>query len=176
MPAKSWTAKYFPDARTRLVVHFGFEMADEFTSNTFPFRFTIPPASLDPSVPRPGPYLFHGGGMQNPQYPLLSTNALQFMPATSLRSTSSSAASSTSTRESSENSLTEGYVNRNRCPNWSDTETRFLLEIWRDSFPVGRRRNSGAWDTIAKKLRALVIWIFWVNGLNFTVKTDVKFN
>ena len=78
MPAKSWTAKYFPDARTRLVVHFGFEMADEFTSNTFPFRFTIPPASLDPSVPRPGPYLFHGGGMQNPQYPLLSTNALQF--------------------------------------------------------------------------------------------------
>ena len=71
------------------MVHFGFEMADEFASNTFPFRFTIPPASLDPSVPRPGPYLFHGGGMQNPQYPLLSTNALQFMPATSLRSTSS---------------------------------------------------------------------------------------
>ena len=29
------------------MVHFGFEMADEFTSNTFPFRFTIPPASLD---------------------------------------------------------------------------------------------------------------------------------
>lgn len=28
-------------------------MADEFTRNTFPFRFTIPPASLDPSVPRP---------------------------------------------------------------------------------------------------------------------------
>ena len=24
-----------------------FKMADEFTSNTFPFRFTIPPASLD---------------------------------------------------------------------------------------------------------------------------------
>ena len=35
------------------MVHFGFEMADEFTRNTFPFRFTIPPASLDPSVPRP---------------------------------------------------------------------------------------------------------------------------
>ena len=70
MPAKSWTAKYFPDARTRLMVHFGFEMADEFTSNTFPFWFAIPPASLDPSVPRPGPYLFHGGSMQNLQYPL----------------------------------------------------------------------------------------------------------
>ena len=57
--------------------------------------------------------------MQNPQYPLLSTNALQFMPALSLRSTSSSAsspASSTSTGESSENSPTEGSVNRNRWP------------------------------------------------------------
>ena len=144
MPAKSWTAKYFPDARTRLVVHFGFEMADEFTSNTFPFLFTIPPASLDPSVPRPGPYLFHGGGMQNPQSPLLSTNALQFMPATP-----SSAASSTSTGESSENSPTERSVNWNRCPNWSDAETRFLLEIWMDRFPISRR-NSGAWDKVAR--------------------------
>ena len=120
MPAKSSTAKCFPDARARLVVHFSFEMADEFTRNIFPFRFTIPPASLDPSVPQPGPYLFHGGSMQNPQYLLLSTNALQFMPATSLRSTSSSPASSTSTDESSDNSPTEGCVNRNRCPNWSD--------------------------------------------------------
>ena len=30
------------------------------TRNTFPFRFTIPPASLDPSVPWPGPYLLPG--------------------------------------------------------------------------------------------------------------------
>ena len=90
--------------------------------------------------------------MHNPQYPVLSTNALQFTPAISPRSTSSSAASSTSTGESSENSPTEGSVNRNRCPNWSDAETRFLLEIWRDSFPFCRRRNSGTWDTIAKKL------------------------
>lgn len=52
-------AKYFPVGRAHLVLHFGFEMADEFTRNTFPFRFTIPPASLDPSVPRPGPDLFH---------------------------------------------------------------------------------------------------------------------
>ena len=96
MPAKSWTAIYFPVARAHLVVHFGFEMADEFTRNTFPFRFTIPPASLDPLGPRPGPYLFHGGGMQNPHYPLLSTNAIQFMSAASLRSTSSTPASSTS--------------------------------------------------------------------------------
>ena len=26
------------------------KMADEFTRNTFPFRFTIPPASLDPTL------------------------------------------------------------------------------------------------------------------------------
>ena len=90
--------------------------------------------------------------MQNPQYPLLSTNALQLMPVTSLRSRSSSPASSTSTGESSENSPTEASIDRNRCPNRSDAETRFLLEIWRDSFPFSRRRNSGAWETIAKTL------------------------
>ena len=44
-------------------------------------------------------YLFHGGGMQNPHYPLLSTNAVQFMSAASLRSTSSTPASSTSSGE-----------------------------------------------------------------------------
>ena len=90
--------------------------------------------------------------MQNPQYPLLSTNALQLMPVTSLRSSSSSPASSTSTGESSENSPTEASIDRNRCPIRSDVETRFLLEIWRDSFPFSRRRNSGAWETIAKTL------------------------
>lgn len=41
--------RYFPVTRAHLVVHFGFEMPNEFTRNTFPFRFTIPPASLDPS-------------------------------------------------------------------------------------------------------------------------------
>ena len=94
--------------------------------------------------------------MQNPHYPLLSTNAVQFMSAPSLRSTSSTPASSTSSGESSENSPTEGSGNRNRCPNRSDAETRFLLEIWRDSFPISRRRSSGAWDTIAKKLNNIL--------------------
>ena len=39
MPAKSWTGKYFPDARAHLPIHFAnsaFEMADKFTRNTFP--------------------------------------------------------------------------------------------------------------------------------------------
>ena len=78
------------------------------------------------------------------------------MSAASLRSTSSTPTSSTSSGESNENSPTEGSVNRNRCPNWSDAETRFLLEIWRDSFPISRKRNSGAWDTIAKKLNNIL--------------------
>ena len=41
MPAKSWTGKYFPDARAHLLLHFAnsaFEMADEFIRNTFPLQ------------------------------------------------------------------------------------------------------------------------------------------
>ena len=70
MLAKSWTGKYFPVGGAQLVVHFAnsaFEMEHEFTRSAFPSRFTIPPASLDPSVPRSGPYLFNGGRMQNLQ-------------------------------------------------------------------------------------------------------------
>ena len=45
---------------------------------------------------------------------------------------------------------------RNRCPNWSDAETRFLLELWRDSFPISERRNGAAWDSIVKKLNGVL--------------------
>ena len=41
MPVKSWTGKYFPDARAHLLLHFAnsaFEMADEFIRNTFPLQ------------------------------------------------------------------------------------------------------------------------------------------
>ena len=110
----------------QLVVHFAnsaFEMAHEFTRSTFPSRFTVPPASLDPSVPRPGPYLFNSGGKR-------TCSVLQFMPAASLRSTSSSPASSTSSVESSENSPTEGPVAETDVP--LGRTLRFLLEIWRD--------------------------------------------
>lgn len=41
---------------------------------------------------------------------------------------------------------------KSRGKNWSDAETRFLLEIWRDSYPISKRRNSGSWDSIATKL------------------------
>ncbi|KAK3741556.1 hypothetical protein QZH41_002939 [Actinostola sp. cb2023] len=39
---------------------------------------------------------------------------------------------------------------------WSDAETRFILEIWRDNFPISKRRNSGAWDSIAKQLNKVL--------------------
>ena len=170
MPAKSWTGKPFPVDGAHLVVKFAnsaLEMADEFTRYTFPFRFTIPPASLDPSVPRPGPYIFHGGGLQNPQYPVLNTNVLQFIPAASLRSTSSSPASSTSTGEKRPS---EGPVNRNRCSNWSEAETRFFWKY------RGRNYSENQCKRSHSKLCAFESWIFWVNGLNFTVKTGVKLN
>ncbi|XP_022806343.1 uncharacterized protein LOC111343433 [Stylophora pistillata] len=45
---------------------------------------------------------------------------------------------------------------RNRCPNWSDAETRFLLDLWRDSFPISKRRNGAAWESITKKLNGVL--------------------
>ena len=44
MPAKSWTGKYFPDARAHLPIHFAnsaFEMADKFTRYTFPLQQSV---------------------------------------------------------------------------------------------------------------------------------------
>ena len=64
-----------------------FRNADEFSEfnrNTLPFEFTIPSAPLDPSVPQPGPYLFHGTGLPNPKYQHFSPATLQFMPAETL--------------------------------------------------------------------------------------------
>ena len=168
MPAKSWSAKYFPDARARLVVHVGFEMADEFTSNTFPFRFTIPPASLDPSVPRPGPYLFlvavcrtrstcfWAQMLYNLCQPHLSAAHhlqphLPLVPAKAVRP---------------KDLLTEIDV-----PIGQTLRQDFFWKYgWTVSLSVEETVAHGT------KLRAFVIWIFWVNGLNFTVKTDVKFN
>lgn len=45
---------------------------------------------------------------------------------------------------------------RGRAPNWSDAETRFLLELWKEKFPISKRRNGNAWDAIAKQLNRLL--------------------
>ena len=120
------------------------KMADQF------FRFTIPPALLESPIPWPGPYLFPGTAVQN-QFPHYSPS-----PIVPLQFTNASP--STSTVSSSESSPKEqqNEQNRNRCPNWSDAETRFLLELWRDSFPITKRRNSAVWDSIANKLNSLL--------------------
>ena len=116
MLAKSWTGKYFPDARAHLVVHFAnsaFEMTDEFTRNSFPFQKSV-----------------------------TSSTFVETLVASSER-----------------NAISFG-------------------EIRRGSYAREVIKNASS-PAIFSKLPAFVIWIFWVNGLNFglnfTVKTDIKF-
>ena len=40
-------------------------MADDLNDASRFYRFILPPPQLDSPVPRPGPYLFHGAGVQN---------------------------------------------------------------------------------------------------------------
>ena len=40
-------------------------MSDDIKNASRFYRFTIPPPQLDSPIPRPGPYLFHGAGVQN---------------------------------------------------------------------------------------------------------------
>ena len=132
-------------------------MADDYSQNTrIPFRLTIPQAStLEASFSQPGPYyLFHNPHYQHFNSPVAAPH---FIPSASVGSTSTSFAPSTSSIESRETSPTEaGSTNKNRCPSWTDAETRFLLEIWRDSFPLSKRRNSGAWDSSTAFLKSKV--------------------
>lgn len=78
-------------------------MADELQNASQLFhRFTIPPDSLEAQIPRPGPYLFHSIGVQNPflQYGQLAVLPHQVpMPHVSPSTTSvpSSESESTST-------------------------------------------------------------------------------
>ena len=125
-------------------------MAADFNPPPRFYRFTIPPAQIDCPVPQPGPYLFQSTGVQHQ----FNQSPLQFMqhpphasPATSPEGSSES---------SSINNMSQPGSSRNRCLNWSDTETRFLLELWRDSFPISKRRNGAAWDSIVKKLNGVL--------------------
>ena len=121
MLAKSWTGKYFPVGGAQLVVHFAnsaFEMAHEFTRFTFPSRFTIPPASLDPSLPRPRPYLFNGGGMQNLQCSAIYASRIspQHIIITRIFH---------KFRWKQRKQSDRRTCHRNRCSTWSDAEISF---------------------------------------------------
>ena len=125
-------------------------MADDFNPAPRFYRFTIPPAQIDCPVPRPGPYLFQRVGVKHQ----FNQSPLQFMPH---RPHVSPATSPEGSSESSSiDDMSQPGSSRNRCPNWSDAETRFLLELWRDSFPISKRRNGAAWDSIAKKLNGVL--------------------
>ena len=132
-------------------------MADEL-HNTSQFfrRFTIPPDPLDTQIPRPGPYLFHSIGLQNqfPHYGQAAVLPYQ-VPMPHASPSTSSVASSESKNTTNEENPQPGATNRNRGSNWTDAETSYLLELWRDNFPISMKRNSTVWDALAKKLKSI---------------------
>ena len=131
-------------------------MADEL-QNTSQFfcRFTISLHPSDAQVPCPGPYLFHSISMQNqflhywqPAVPPYQVP----MPHASLSISSVPTYSSQSESTTNKENPQPGATNRNHGSKWTDAETRYLLELWRDNFPISKKRNSTVWDAIAKKL------------------------
>ena len=125
-------------------------MADELNPDHRFYWLTIPPAEIDCPVPRPGPYLFQSAGVEHQFH----QSPLQFMPH---RPHVPPAKSPEGSSESSSiDDMSQPGSSRNRCPNWSDAETRFLLELWRDSFPISKRRKGVAWDSVAKKLNGVL--------------------
>ena len=67
----------------------------------------------------------------------------------------SSVASSESKNTTNEENPQPGVTNRNRGSNWTDAETSYLLELWRDNFPTSKKSNRTVWDAIAKKLNSI---------------------
>lgn len=118
-------------------------MADKL-QNTSQFfrRFTIPPDPLDAQIPRPGPYLFHSVGMLN-QFPHYGNQQFFYTK------------SPPSSESESEENPQPGATNRNRGSNWTDAEARDLLELWRDNFPISKKRNCTVCNAVAKKLNSI---------------------
>lgn len=132
-------------------------MADKL-QNTSQFfrRFTIPPDLLDAQIPRPGPHLFHSISMQN-QFPHYGQAAvlLYQVPMPHVSPSTSSVPSSKSENTTNEENPQPRAMNRNRGSDWTDMETRYLLQLWRDNFPISKKRNSTVWDAITKKLNSI---------------------
>ena len=155
MPAKLWSGKYFPDTRAHFVVQLANSaleiLADEFTYNTFPFRVTILPVSLDPSVSQPGPNLLKSNSSivfdynlcqlhlsaAHHSFSIFTVSHLPKVPAKAARTVRS------------KDLLTETDVPIGRCS---------LLEIWKNSFLIIAKEEmlSGTWDTIVKKLNNIL--------------------
>ena len=131
-------------------------MADKLQNTSQFFRcFTIPPDPLDVQIPCPGPYLFHSVYMQN-QFPHYGPAVLSYqVPMPHASPSTSSVPSSVSENTTNQENPQPGATNRNRGSNWTDAETSYLLELWRDNFPISKKRNSTVWDTIANKLNSI---------------------
>ena len=131
-------------------------MADKLQNTSQFFRcFTIPPDPLDVQIPCPGPYLFHSVYMQN-QFPHYGPAVLSYqVPMPHASPSTSSVPSSVSENTTNQENPQPGATNRNRGSNWTDAETSYLLELWRDNFPISKKRNSTVWDTTAKKLNSI---------------------
>ena len=131
-PVASW---YF-----RMLVN----MTDELqNASQFFRRFTIRPDPLDAQIARPGLYLFHSVDTQNqfPHYGQPAVLPYQVPMPHASPSTSSVPSSESESTTKKENPQPEA-TNRNRGPNWTDTETRYLLELSRDKFPISKKRSS----------------------------------
>ena len=50
----------------------------------------------------------------------------------------------------------ENNVGKNRSPNWTDAEIRFLIEIWKEHHPISKRNNSAVWEAVAKELNRIL--------------------
>ena len=130
-------------------------VADEL-QNTSQFfrRFTIPTDPLDAQIPRPGAYLFHSVVMHNQfqhyRQPAVLPHQVPIPHASpSTSSVPSSERESTTNEENPQPA--PGATNRN----WTDAETWYLLELWRDNIPISKKRNSTVRDAIAKKLNSI---------------------
>ena len=66
----------------------------------------------------------------------------------------SSVPSSESKNTTNKENPQPGTTNRNLGSNWTVSETRYLLELWRDNFPISKKRNTTVWDAIAEKLNS----------------------
>lgn len=103
--------------------------------------FTIPPDPLDVQIPCPGPYLFHSVYMQN-QFPHYGPAVLSYqVPMPHASPSTSSVPSSVSENTTNQENPQPGATNRNRGSNWTDAETSYLLELWRDNFPISKKRH-----------------------------------
>lgn len=45
---------------------------------------------------------------------------------------------------------------KKRASNWGDAETRYLISVWKNHYPVSKRHNSKEWASIAKELNAML--------------------